>query len=168
MRSYRRSFGITILFLSDLVILFFIAALAILIRTFISSIISGFPALLIDKNYSWWFFPIWMSMLTYEGAYTRKFTFWEEVRMLWKVTLFSTLAILAIFFLGRIGDIVSRTVIIFIGLLSIFVFPLLRTAVKQGLFKLGITTSNALILGANDTGRLALNALIKEKNLGYR
>ena len=69
MRSYRRRLGIVILFLSDLAILFFIAVLAIFIRTFLPSIISGFPALSIKINYSWWFFPIWISILTYEGAY---------------------------------------------------------------------------------------------------
>jgi len=166
MRSYRRRLGIIILFLSDIVILFFIAVMAVFIRTFLPSIISGFPALAININYSWWFFPIWLSILTYEGAYTRKFTFWDEVRMLWKVTLFSTLAILAAFFLGKMGNIVSRTVIILIGLISICIFPLLRTAVKRGLVKLGFTTNKVLIIGANDTGRLALNALLKEKNLG--
>jgi undecaprenyl-phosphate galactose phosphotransferase len=168
MRSYRRRLGIIILFFSDIVVLFFIAVLAVVIRDFLTSIIPVFPALLININYAWWFFPIWLSILTYEGAYTRKFTFWDEVRMLWKVTLFSTLAILAVFFLGKMGNTVSRTIIIIIGLLSLVIFPILRTAVKQGLFKLGISTSKTLILGANDTGRLALNAMIKEKNLGYR
>jgi undecaprenyl-phosphate galactose phosphotransferase len=168
MRSYRRRLGIIILFFSDIVVLFFIAVLAVVIRDFLTSIIPVFPALLININYAWWFFPIWLSILTYEGAYTRKFTFWDEVRMLWKVTLFSTLAILAVFFLGKMGNTVSRTIIIIIGLLSLVIFPILRTAVKQGLFKLDISTSKALILGANDTGRLALNAMIKEKNLGYR
>jgi undecaprenyl-phosphate galactose phosphotransferase len=160
--------GIIILFFSDIAVLFFIAVLAVVIRDFLTSIIPVFPALLININYAWWFFPIWLSILTYEGAYTRKFTFWDEVKMLWKVTLFSTLAILAVFFLGKMGDTVSRTIIIIIGLLSLIIFPILRTAVKQGLFKLGISTSKTLILGANDTGRLALNAMIKEKNLGYR
>ncbi|MEI6610522.1 MAG: undecaprenyl-phosphate galactose phosphotransferase WbaP [Deltaproteobacteria bacterium] len=160
--------GIIILFFSDIVVLFFIAVLAVVIRDFLTSIIPVFPALLININYAWWFFPICLSILTYEGAYTRKFTFWDEVRMLWKVTLFSTLAILAVFFLGKMGNTVSRTIIIIIGLLSLIIFPILRTAVKQGLFKLGISTSKTLILGANDTGRLALNAMIKEKNLGYR
>ena len=168
MHSYRRRLGIIILFFSDIVVLFFIAVLAVVIRDFLTSIIPVFPALLININYAWWFFPIWLSILTYEGAYTRKFTFWDEVRMLWKVTLFSTLAILAVFFLGKMGNTVSRTIIIIIGLLSLVIFPILRTAVKQGLFKLGISTSKTLILGANDTGRLALNAMIKEKNLGYR
>jgi Undecaprenyl-phosphate galactose phosphotransferase WbaP len=167
MCSYRRRLGIIILFLSDLVILFFIAVLAVFIRTFLPSIIPGFPVLSINVNYGWWFFPIWISILTYEGAYTRKYSFWDEVKMLWKVTFFSTLAILAVFFLGKMSNTVSRTVIILIGLLSLIIFPLLRTAVKRGLVKLGVTASKALILGSNDTGRLALNAMIKEKNLGY-
>jgi hypothetical protein len=100
MRSYRRGLGIVILLLSDLATLFFIAVLAVVIRTFLPSIILGFPVLSINVNYGWWFFPIWISILTYEGAYTRKFSFWDEVKMLWKVTFFSTLALLAGFFLG--------------------------------------------------------------------
>ena len=160
--------AIFILFLSDIVILFFIAFLSVVIRDFLSAIIPGLPELSININYGWWFFPIWLAILTYEGAYTRKFTFWDEVKMLWKVALFSTLAILAVFFLSKMGNTVSRTVIIIIGLLSIFIFPLLRTTVKRGLVQLGILTSNVLILGANNTGRLALNALMREKNLGYR
>jgi undecaprenyl-phosphate galactose phosphotransferase len=168
MRSYRQIIAIFILFLSDLVILFFIALLSIVIRDFLSTIIPGLPELSININYGWWFFPIWLAVLTYEGAYTRKFTFWDEVRMLWKVALFSTLAILAVFFLSKIGNIMSRTIVILIGLLSIFIFPLLRIAVKHLLTKSGLITSNVIILGANDTGRLALNALRREKNLGYR
>jgi hypothetical protein len=66
--------------------------------------------------------------------------------MLWKVTLFSTLTILAVFFLGKMGNIVSRTIIVIIGLLSIFIFPLLRIAVKRGLVKLGVTTDLPLKL----------------------
>jgi undecaprenyl-phosphate galactose phosphotransferase len=168
MRSYRQILAIFILFLSDLVILFFIAFLSVVIRDFLSAIIPGLPELSININYGWWFFPIWLAILTYEGAYTRKFTFWDEVKMLWKVALFSTLAILAVFFLSKMGNTVSRTVIILIGLLSLFIFPLLRTTVKRGLVRSGILTSNVLILGANNTGRLALNALRREKNLGYR
>ena len=168
MRSYRQRGGIVILLLSDLLTLFFLAVLAVVIRAFLPCIIPGFPTLSINVNYGWWFFPIWISILTYEGAYTRKFSFWDEVKMLWKVTFFSTLAILGVFFLGKMSNTVSRAVIILIGFLSIFIFPFLRTAVKRGLVKLGVTVSKVLILGANDTGRLALNVMIKEKNLGYR
>jgi hypothetical protein len=73
MRSYRRRLGIIILFLSDLVILFFIAVLAVFIRTILPSIISGFPALSIHINYSWWFFPIWISILIRRSIYQKIF-----------------------------------------------------------------------------------------------
>lgn len=168
MLSYRRIFGTVILFVSDITILSIIVLLAIFIREFLSVIIPGLPTLLIEAEYGLLFFPLWLAVLIYEGAYTRKFSFWEEVRMLWKVILFSTLALLAIFFLGKIGDIISRTVIVLIGLLSLLIFPLLRTKVKRWLFRSGLLRNNAIIIGVNDTGRLALEALDKEKNLGYR
>jgi Undecaprenyl-phosphate galactose phosphotransferase WbaP len=168
MSLLRKILGAAILLLSDIFSLLLIVILAITIRDFLSVIFPKLPDLIIDINHAWWFFPAWLAILIYEGAYTKKFSFWEEVRMLWKVTLFSTLTLLAIFFLGKIGDIISRTVIVLIGLLSLITFPLLRTAVKRFLFRLGIGVNKALIIGANGTGRLALNALKKEKNLGYR
>ena len=168
MRLYRRKLGTSILLLSDIIILSIIVFAAIIIRGFLSLIIPGFPALIIKAEYAYLFFPVWLAILIYEGAYTKKFSFWEEVRMLWKVTLFSTLALLAIFFLGKIGDIISRTLIVIIGLLSLMVFPLLRTTVKRWLFKSGLLRNNAIIIGVNDTGRRALESLHKERNLGYR
>lgn len=168
MNTYRKILSIIILLLSDIIILSIITFIAILIRSSLSVIIPNLPPLLIEAKYGWIFFPVWLAVLIYEGAYTKKFSFWEEVRMLWKVTLFSTLALLTIFFLGKIGDFISRAVIVLIGLLSLIIFPLLRTTAKKSLFKSGLLGNNAIIIGVNDTGRLALEALDKEKNLGYR
>ncbi|MDD1633761.1 MAG: hypothetical protein LUP91_16345, partial [Methylococcaceae bacterium] len=118
MRSYRRRLGTIILFLSDLVILFLITALAIIIRDILPAVLPGFPIFSREISYAWWFFPVWVTILAYEGAYTRRFTFWDEVRLLWKASLFSTLAILTIVFIGKTGA-VSRTVVVLIGLLSL-------------------------------------------------
>jgi undecaprenyl-phosphate galactose phosphotransferase len=164
----RQRLGPIILFLSDIVILLFIAVIAIVIRNFLPDIISDFPIFSKKINYAWWFFLVWLAILAYEGAYTRKFTFWDEVKMLWKVSFFSTITILSIFFLGKMGVSVSRTVIVLIGIISLPVFPLLRIALKRWLIGSGILTSRVLILGANEIGRLALKALHREKNLGYQ
>ena len=167
MRSYRTKLGIIILFLSDVVILFLIAVLAIALRDIIPSIIPLFPEFSRDISYAWWFFPVWIMILAYEGAYTRRFTFWDEVKLLWKVALFSTLAILSIVFIGKIGASVSRTVVVFIGMISLIVFPLLRISCKRWLIAAGLLKRKVLILGANETGLLALKALRGEPNLGY-
>ncbi|NTW67535.1 MAG: hypothetical protein HGB21_14710, partial [Nitrospirae bacterium] len=138
MRSYRAKLGTIILFLSDVVILFLIAGLAIALRDIIPSIIPLFPEFSRNFSYAWWFFPVWIIILAYEGAYTRRFTFWDEVKLLWKVALFSTLAILSIVFIGKIGESVSRTVVVFIGMISLIVFPLLRVSCKRWLIAAGL------------------------------
>jgi len=167
MRSYRRRLGTIILFLGDVVILFLIAALAIAVRDILPLLIPGFPVFSRDIQYTWWFFPVWIIILAYEGAYTRRFTFWDEVKLLWKAAFFSTLAILSVVFVGKIGESVSRTVVVLIGLLSLFLFPLLRVFLKRRLISAGLLKRKVLILGANDTAVRALNALRGEPNLGY-
>jgi Undecaprenyl-phosphate galactose phosphotransferase WbaP len=167
MRSYRAKLGTIILFFGDVVILFLIAVLAIILRDVIPAIIPLFPKFSRDISYAWWFFPVWITILAYEGAYTRRFTFWDEVKLLWKVALFSTLAILSIVFIGKIGASVSRTVVVFIGMISLIVFPLLRISCKRWLIAAGLLKRKVLILGANETGVLALKALRGEPNLGY-
>lgn len=167
MRSYRRRLGTIILFLGDIVILFLITSIAIIVRDVLPSVIPGFPAFSRDIQYAWWFFPVWLIILAYEGAYTRRFTFWDEVKLLWKAALFSTLAILSVVFIGKIGESVSRTVVVLIGLLSLALFPPLRIFMKRRLIAAGLLKRKVLILGANETGVLALKALRGEPNLGY-
>jgi undecaprenyl-phosphate galactose phosphotransferase len=159
--------GTIILFLGDIVILFLIAALAIIVRDILPSLIPGFPVFTRDIHYAWWFFPVWLIILAYEGAYAKKFTFWDEVKLLWKAAFFSTLAILSVVFIGKIGETVSRTVVVLIGILSIVLFPLLRIFLKRRLISAGLLKRKVLILGANETGMLALKALRGEPNLGY-
>ena len=58
-----------------------------------------------------------MAIIAYEGAYTKKLTLWDEVKMLWKTTFFATISILTIISLGQLSHSVSRTVILLLGLL---------------------------------------------------
>jgi Undecaprenyl-phosphate galactose phosphotransferase WbaP len=163
----RQRLGVIILFLSDLIILFLIFSVTVLIRTILPIVIPGYPLFSLNLEHFSWFFPVWIATLIYEGAYSAKLTFWDEVKLLWRVTLFSTIAILAIVVLGKMGIALSRTLIILIGLLSLVFFPLLRIGVKRLLFNSGILKSKVLILGAGEMGRLALRALLRERNLGY-
>lgn len=168
MFSYRQRLGIIILFLSDLVILFLLVVLATFIRGVLPMIFQGFPIFLNSLLSIWWFFPVWTMTLIYEKAYTNKFTFWDEVRLLWRVSFFSTLSVLIIITLGKLTFPFSRMFIFLIGILSIVLFPPLRIAVKRLLVRMGLLKSKVLILGANDTGKRALAALRREPNLGYQ
>jgi undecaprenyl-phosphate galactose phosphotransferase len=88
------------------------------------------------------------------------------VKTLWKVSFFSTLGIFAVLYLGKIGEQVSRTVVVLMGILSLPLLPLIRIYTKKVLFNIGLLKSKALILGAGETGAMIYNALKKDKNFG--
>src|SRR5512146_1877572 len=129
MLFHRQRLGTIILFLSDVVILFLTLLIAIQLRRVLPNIIPGYPEFFIKLEFFWWFFPVWMGVLINEGAYSKKLTFWDEVKLLWRTSFFSTVAILTIVSLGKLSYPLSRTFILLIGLLTLILFPLLRIAV---------------------------------------
>ena len=167
MNAYRQRLGAIILFLSDIVIVFLLLLGALSFRDLLPHMITLFPEFMSGFNNHWWFIPIWMGILAYEGAYTRKFTFWDEIKLLWKVSLVASLVILIILFLSKASAEVSRTVIVLMGLFALVLFPLLRISVKRLLINSGMLKSRVLILGTGALGNRAREALQREPNLGY-
>jgi len=167
MYAYRQRFGTIILFLSDIVILFLIAVCAVAVRNFLPRLIPGYPAFSRAFNYQWWVLPIWLTILAYEGAYTKKFTFWDEVKLTWTAAFFATVSLLTIVSLGKLSYAVSRTLVMIMGIFALVLHPLLRIAVKRVLIRAGLLRSKVLILGTSETAKSALTALRKEPNLGY-
>ncbi len=167
MRSYRRRLGTIILFLLDIVIFVLILLAAIFVRNLLPALFPKFPAFHAEAVRLWWLFPVWSTIMIYEGAYTKKFTFWDEVKSLWKVSFFATIATLAVVSLGKLSYAASRTLILQMGLLSLGIFPPLRTSAKKWLVRIGLLTRKVLIIGTNETGKRALSALRSEPNLGY-
>ncbi len=163
----RQRLGVIILFLADVVILFLTLFVSIQIRKFLPHVIPGYPLFFIKIEFFWWFFPVWMGILINEGAYTKKLTFWDEVKLLWRTSFFSTVAILTIVSLGKLSYPLSRTFILLIGLLTLVLFPLLRISVKRWILHLGLLKSKVLILGTNEIAKRTVDALQKEPNMGY-
>ncbi len=162
---------VSLLVLIDLVVLFLLFHLARYLRIHLLPLFyAGFPeeAPFRKLSKAWWLFPVWLFFLFYEGLYSKRFSFWDEVHALWKVAFFSTVGIFAIVSLERLSDIVSRTSIILMGALSLAALPLLRIGAKRLLFRFGRFRRRVLILGAGRTGRLILTALKKEPNYGYK
>ncbi len=115
-----------------------------------------------------WITGVWLFFLLYEGLYTRVLSFWEEVIMLWKVALLSTIGVFAIVSLGKLSHEVSRLVILIMGSLAVFMLPLFRLSFKRLLRKANLLKRGVLILGAGETGRLVARAIEREPNYGYR
>lgn len=115
----------------------------------------------------WWIFVVWIFFFYYEGLYTRMFSYWDEIRILWRVSFLSTIGIFTIASVGKISDEISRTVIVLMGIIAVVLLPLIRMAVKKTLRRSGLLKRRVLILGAGKTGRLILKALMREPNYGY-
>ncbi len=115
----------------------------------------------------WWVLVVWVFFFYYEGLYTKRFSFWDEIRVLWKVSFFSTVGVFTIVSIGKLSDEMSRTVVALMGTISLLSLPLIRMVAKKVLRSLGFLKRRVLILGAGKTGKLIVRALKKEPNYGY-
>lgn len=115
----------------------------------------------------YWIFPIWIFVLLFEGAYTKRLTFWDEVKLLWKSAFIVSLTIFTILFIGKLGSRFSRGIILGMFALSLFLMPALRLLSKMIIYRMGFLKRKVLIIGAGHAGIMALHAIRREKNLGY-
>ncbi len=159
--------GIAFLLVSDILSIILILQIAITIRVHILPNFHEFPPFP-DVNFLFfsWIIPIWIFFMAYEGLYTRRLSLWDEVKVIWRVCIFSTVGMFSVLYLGKVGEKVSRTVLVLTGLLSIPLMPLIRLSIKRILINSGLLRSKAIILGAGETGKLILKAIRNEKNLG--
>ena len=115
----------------------------------------------------WWMPAIFIFFIFYEGLYDTNQPFWDEVRKLVKSLSLSSITLMAIVTLGKMGDRVSRLVLLSMWILSIFIFPVFRLLGKKILYRTGIWRERILILGAGNAGKLVMEGLQREKHMGY-
>lgn len=166
----RKNFELTVISIADAASVFLIFKVAVLIRQGLplffhvpfpdNSSLAGFAGV-------WWILPVWIFFFYYEGLYTRRFSFWDEIRVLLKVIFLSTIGIFTIASLGKISDQISRTVIVLMGMTAVVLLPVTRMNFKKILRRFGLLKRRVLVLGAGKTGRLIANALMREPNYGY-
>jgi undecaprenyl-phosphate galactose phosphotransferase len=158
------------IFLVDLLSLFALFKFSVYLRTdLLPRFYAGFPEGIPDWGVAniWWVFLIWLFFYYYEGLYTKRFSFWDEIKALCTVSFFSTIGVFTILSIGKMSDEMSRTVIVLMGVISLFSLPLIRMTAKNVLRKQGFLNRRVLILGAGETGRLILKSLKREPNYGY-
>jgi len=165
----KKGLDFVFLLIIDLLTLAICLELSILIRKELLPFVIEFPELL-GRGIStyWWVFPIWIFFFAYEGLFTKRFSFWDEIKQLYRAIFFSTVAVFSLLFLGKMGEKYSRTVIVLSGLISIFIFPAVRINAKRLFRSIGLLRSKVLIIGAGNRGKLVAKALKEEHNLGYK
>jgi Undecaprenyl-phosphate galactose phosphotransferase WbaP len=159
------------LFCCDIAMLYLAFRLSIVVRTAVfPTFYRGFPAALPFAHYGdiGWIFLVWIFFLYYEGLYTKTFSFWDEIKALWLAVFFATAGIFTIVSIGKLTELISRTVILLMGALSLIALPLMRIIAKRILRSLGLLKRRVLILGAGATGTLIASAIKGEPNYGYQ
>ncbi len=157
-------------FLVDIAAIFVVFRIAVIIRLRLLTLFyTGFPPGLSFRGLAdiWWVFAVWVFLFYYEGLYTKRFSFWDEIRALWKVSFLSTVGVFTVLSVGKLSDVMSHTIVVVMGVISFLLLPLIRIITKKVLRRFGLLKRRVLILGAGETGRLIVRALKKEPNYGY-
>ena len=173
MRAVNRlktAFEVLAVFLLDVVTVLFVFQVAVTLRSdVLPHLYRGFPSEESYRNFAniWWIFLVWIFFFYYEGLYTKRFSFWDEIKVLFRVSFFSTVGVFTIVSLGKFSGEVSRTVVVLMGLTAFLFLPVIRIIAKKILRRWGLLKRRVLILGAGETGKLIVKALRKEPNYGY-
>ena len=166
----RRAGEVLIMCAADIVLLLALFWVSLYIRTHILPLVyAGFPSDPPFRNYYnlIWLLAVWVFFFHYEGLYTKRFSFWDEIEVLLKASFLSTAGVFIIISIGRMGPEISRTLVVFMGAITFLVLPIVRILLKRLLRKAGILRRRVLILGASDAGRRIAQALKNEPNYGY-
>jgi undecaprenyl-phosphate galactose phosphotransferase len=156
----------------DVLIVFFSYALAFSIRSHVlPELIPKYaatpllPFSLFIKHFYMAF--AWILVFANEKLYTKRFPFWEEVRILIKGSTISTLLIMIIIFLTKSEEQFSRTVVITAWFIGLFLFPGARAAAKLLLIRLDIWKKKLIILGVHQTSLQVIRNIRRNRTMGY-
>jgi Undecaprenyl-phosphate galactose phosphotransferase WbaP len=161
---------VLLIFLLDVGSVLFVFQASVALRSeVLPRLYRGFPSEESYRNFAniWWIFLVWIFFFYYEGLYTKRFSFWDEIKALCRVSFFSTIGVFTIVSLGKFSEEVSRTVVILMGITALLFLPMIRIVAKKVLRRFGLLKRRVLILGAGETGKLIVRALRKEPNYGY-
>lgn len=115
-----------------------------------------------------WVYVLIVFMLFYEGLYTRRYDFWEELKNIYKALFFSVLGVLAFISVAKLGDETSRFVIFMIfGFLAVLL-PASRFAIKFILHKAKIWSMPITIVTEGEQSSELKKMLHENWYMGYR
>ncbi len=160
------------LFISDIISFYFSLGGGYLIRKFI---VPYFYPNLSVFNFKftyfvsfWWMPLIFVFFISLEGLYNKRISFWESLRHLWKAILLATAVILSLVTLGRIGESISRSVLLLSSMLGFFIFPLDRFLTKRVFYIFEPFREKIIILGAGQSGKAVARGFKRDKCYDYK
>ena len=112
-------------------------------------------------------FLVWFIVFFYEGLYTKRHSFWDEVKLLLKGTSIASALIMAAVFLAMRQVYFSRLVIISAWAISILLLPVFRYIIKILLIKFDLWKKKVIILGTVESSLSLIQSIKENKTLGY-
>ncbi len=110
---------------------------------------------------------LWIIIAFSHGMYSRRMSFWEEIRACFKTSFFATLLVFSVTFLVKKEEVLSRTLLLLTFGISLVAVPLIRLSAKKLLYRKGLWKKKCLIVGRlQQIAPLVVN-LMKEWPLGY-
>ncbi|MDR7556475.1 MAG: exopolysaccharide biosynthesis polyprenyl glycosylphosphotransferase [Armatimonadota bacterium] len=115
----------------------------------------------------WWLPAVYLGALWYAGLYTRRDPFWEEARRCVSGVTVAAVATFALLALAKVGDDVSRPVVVMAWAVLLVALPAARRVVKAALVRLGPWRQRVLVVGDGPQAARLAEALARAPTLGY-
>jgi len=170
--TLKKSITLVILILSDILIVLVSYILAFFIRSdILPQLFVRFREIELApfSNFMQYFYMagVWTIIFAYEKLYTKRYSFWEEVKVLLRSTTIASSAIMIIIFIARRHIEYSRTIVVMAWLLSLFLFPAFRFLIKMLLVNANLWKKKLLILGVQQTSLQVIKNIKSNKTMGY-
>ncbi len=112
-------------------------------------------------------FLVWIAVFLLLKLYTKRYSFWDEVKALLKGNTISFALVMIAVFISQQYRIFSRAVILLAWIISLLVFPFIRYLSKRILFWANIWKKNVVVIAPEDSLAVIVKKIRQEKNLGY-
>ncbi|MTI80586.1 MAG: undecaprenyl-phosphate galactose phosphotransferase WbaP [Firmicutes bacterium] len=167
----KKILSIPMLLLIDLLAIFISLIAGYLIREQIFPLLlpSFFTQeLLADTMQNLWWFPlVLIAAMAYEELYQKRMPFWKEVEKTLKAGTLAIIFTISLLYVAKLSEEMSRVIVLTTWLFTIILIPFFRYLGKLLMVRMDIWHRPVLIVGAGETGKLILNALTREKTMGY-
>jgi Undecaprenyl-phosphate galactose phosphotransferase WbaP len=110
----------------------------------------------------------WVIVFAYEKLYTKRFSYWDETRLLVKSSTLAFGLIMALAFLTRASFSFSRLILGLMGLVSFAALPVTRFLTKRILVSLHLWEKRVLIIGSKNGTGAVIKAIRRNRSLGFR
>ena len=115
----------------------------------------------------WWIPLVFLFFLWYQKLYTKRYTYWFEVKEILKAVFLSGIFVFAVLSLSKMSLEMSRLTLILLCFYAVFTISILRYFGKKLLNHINIWKSPIVIIGAGSSGKSVAKGILEDEHLGY-